>query len=168
MAVVNPNNYVTPTEVENNYEFKLMKKVLRQEYPWVLDVLVPNDEEINKYNLIFLPIVIDPFMLQKEVGLPIEAWIKRYLTDERYKYMGKPYAYVSSYISTMFKGDRDIPRDLQERVDIIMKSVGRSAAIPNNLKIGKGRQFSSGEYIIPEMDIPEDAYFVGDEPPMTS
>jgi hypothetical protein len=81
--------------------------------------------------------------------------------------MGKPYAYVSSYISTMFKGDRDIPRDLQERVDIIMKSVGRSAAIPNNLKIGKGRQFSSGEYIIPEMDIPEDAYFVGDEP-MTS
>jgi hypothetical protein len=162
MAVVNPNNYVTPTEVENNYEFKLMKKVLRQEYPWVLDVLVPNDEEINKYNLIFLPIVIDPFMLQKEVGLPIEAWIKRYLTDERYKYMGKPYAYVSSYISTMFKGDRDIPRDLQERVDIIMKSVGRSPAIPDNLKLGRGRAFSSGEYIIPEMDIPEDAYFVGD------
>jgi hypothetical protein len=167
MAVVNPNNYVTPTEVENNYEFKLMKKVLRQEYPWVLDVLVPNDEEINKYNLIFLPIVIDPFILQKEVGLPIEAWIKRYLTDERYKQTYRQYAYVSSYISTMFKGDRDIPRDLQERVDIIMKSVGRSAAIPNNLKIGKGRQFSSGEYIIPEMDIPEDAYFVGDEP-MTS
>ena len=162
MAVVNPNNYVTPTEVENNYEFKLMKKVLRQEYPWVLDVLVPNDEEINKYNLIFLPIVIDPFMLQKEVGLPIEAWIKRYLTDERYKQTYRQYAYVSSYISTMFKGDRDATRDLQEKVDITMKSVGRSAAIPNDLKLGKGRQFSSGEFIIPEMDIPEDAYFHGD------
>jgi len=168
MALVNPNNYVTPTEVENNYEFKLMKKVLRQEYPWVLDVLVPKDEDINKYNLIFLPIVIDPFMLQKEVGLPIESWIKRYLTDERYKQTYRQYAYVSSYISTMFNGDRDTPRDLQERVDITMKSVGRSAAIPDNLKIGKGRQFSSGEFIIPEMDIPEDAYFVGDEPPMTS
>jgi hypothetical protein len=106
-------------------------------------------------------------MLQKEVGLPIEAWIKRYLTDERYKQTYRQYAYVSSYISTMFKGDRDATRDLQEKVDITMKSVGRSAAIPNNLKIGKGRQFSSGEYIIPEMDIPEDAYFVGDEP-MTS
>lgn len=168
MALVNPNNYVTPTEVENNYEFKLMKKVLRQEYPWVLDVLVPKDEDINKYNLIFLPIVIDPFILQKEVGLPIEAWIKRYLTDERYKQTYRQYAYVSSYISTMFNGDRDITRDLQEKVDILMKSVGRSPAIPDNLKLGKGRQFSSGEFIIPEMDIPEDAYFVGDEPPMTS
>ena len=162
MALVNPNNYVTPTEVENNYEFKLMKKVLRQEYPWVLDVLVPKDEDINKYNLIFLPIVIDPFMLQKEVGLPIEAWIKRYLTDERYKQTYRQYAYVSSYISTMFNGDRDTPRDLQEKVDITMKSVGRSPAIPDNLKLGKGRQFSSGEFIIPEMDIPEDAYFHGD------
>jgi hypothetical protein len=159
---INPNNYVTPTEVENNYEFKLMKKVLRQEYPWVLDVLVPNDEDINKYNLIFLPIVIDPFILQKEVGLPIESWIKRYLTDERYKQTYRQYAYVSSYISTMFNGDRDITRDLQEKVDITMKSVGRSAAIPNDLKLGKGRQFSSGEFIIPEMDIPEDAYFYGD------
>jgi hypothetical protein len=159
---INPNNYVTPTEVENNYEFKLMKKVLRQEYPWVLDVLVPNDEDINKYNLIFLPIVIDPFILQKEVGLPIESWIKRYLTDERYKQTYRQYAYVSSYISTMFNGDRDITRDLQEKVDILMKSVGRSAAIPNDLKLGKGRQFSSGEFIIPEMDIPEDAYFHGD------
>jgi len=168
MALVNPNNYVTPTEVENNYEFKLMKKVLRQEYPWVLDVLVPKDEDINKYNLIFLPIVIDPFILQKEVGLPIEAWIKSYLTSERYKSMGRPYAYVSSYISTMFKGERDTTRDLQEKLDITMKSVGRSAAIPDNLMLGRGRQFSSGEFIIPEMDIPEDAYFVGDEPPMTS
>ena len=165
---VTPNNYVTPSELENNYEFKLMKKVLRQEYPWILDILVPKDEDINKFNLIFLPIVIDPFILQKEVGLPIESWIKRYLTDERYKQTYRQYAYVSSYISTMFNGDRDITRDLQEKVDITMKSVGRSAAIPNDLKLGKGRQFSSGEFIIPEMDIPEDAYFVGDEPPMTS
>ena len=159
---VNPNNYVTPTEVENNYEFKLMKKVLRQEYPWIKDVLVPSDEEINKYNLIFLPIVIDPFILQKEVGLPLERWIKRYLSDEHYKQTNRQYAYVSSYISTMFNGDRDISTLLQGELDILMRSVGRSAAIPNDLKMGKGRQFSSGEFLIPEMDIPEDAYFVGD------
>ena len=162
MAVVNPNNYVTPTEVENNYEFKLMKKVLRQEYPWIKDVLVPNDEEINKYNLIFCPIVIDPFILQKEVGLPLERWIKRYLVDDYYKKKNRPYAYVSSYISTMFNGDRDISTLLQGELDILMRSVGRSAAIPNDLKMGKGRQFSSGEFLIPEMDIPEDAYFYGD------
>ena len=162
MALVNPNNYVTPTEVENNYEFKLMKKVLRQEYPWVLDVLVPKDEDINKYNLIFLPIVIDPFILQKEVGLPIEAWIKRYLTDERYKQTYRQYAYVSSYISTMFNGDREITREIQDEVEKVMRSVGKSAAIPEDLKLRKGRAFSPGEYIIPEMDIPEDAFFVGD------
>ena len=159
---VTPNNYVTPSELENNYEFKLMKKVLRQEYPWILDILVPKDEDINKWNLIFLPIVIDPFMLQKEVGLPIEKWIRRYLTEDKHQYMGKPYAYVSSYISTMFKGDREITQQIHDEVEKVMRSVEKSAAIPNDLKLGKGRAFSVAEYIIPEMDIPEDAYFVGD------
>lgn len=159
---VTPNNYVTPSELENNYEFKLMKKVLRQEYPWILDILVPKDEDINKFNLIFLPIVIDPFMLQKEVGLPIEKWIRRYLTEDKYQYMGKPYAYVSSYISTMFKGDREITQQIHDEVEKTMRSVEKSAAIPNDLKLGKGRAFAIAEYIIPEMDIPEDAYFVGD------
>jgi hypothetical protein len=162
MALVNPNNYVTQNEVENNYEFKLMKKVLRQEHPWVIDVLVPDDEEINKYNLIFLQLIIDPFMLQQEVGLPLERWIKRYLVDERYKQMSRPYAYISAYISTMFNGDREITREIQDEVEKVMRSVGKSAAIPEDLKLRKGRAFSPGEYIIPEMDIPEDVYFVGD------
>lgn len=159
MAIVNPNNYVTQNEVENNYEFKLMKKVLRQEFPWIKDVLVPNDEEINKYNLIFVPLIIDPFILQKQVDLPLERWVKKYLTDKHYRDIGGPYAYISSYISTMFNGDRDISRDLQDEVDKTMKSINRSAAIPDDLKLGKGRQFSSGEFIIPMMDIPEDAIF---------
>ena len=167
MALTNPNNYVTPTEVENNYEFKLMKKVLRQEFPWIKDVLVPDDEEINKYNLIFLPVVIDPFILQREIGLPIERWIKRYLTEPRFRYQKAPYVYSSSYLSTMYGGDRDITRDIQDKVDMTMKSVGRSSAIPDNLKLGKGRQFASAEYMVPEMEVPEDAFFVGDEP-MTS
>lgn len=160
---VSPNNYVTPTEVENNYEFKLMKKVLRQEFPWIKDIIIPDDEEINKYNLIFLQLVIDPFMLQQEVGLPLERWIKRYLADDYYKKMNRPYAYISSYISTMFNGDKnDITRDLHNEVEKTMRSVGRSAAIPHDLKLRKGRAFSPGEYIVPNMDIPEGAYFVGD------
>ena len=159
---VEARNYVTQTEVENNYEYKLMKKVLRQEFPWIKDVSVPNDEEINKYNLIFLQLIIDPFVLQKEVGLPLERWIKRYLVDERYKQMNRPYAYMSAYISTMFNGDREITREIHDEVEVTMKSVGKSAAIPEDLKLRKGRAFSPGEYIIPEMDIPEDAYFVGD------
>lgn len=159
---VEARNYVTPNEVENNYEFKLMKKVLRQEFPWIKDVLVPNDEDINKYNLIFLQLVIDPFMLQQEVGLPLERWIKRYLSDPLHTNTNRPYAYISAYISTMFNGDRDITRDLHDDVEKTMRSVGRSAAIPHDLKLRKGRAFSPGEYIIPEMDIPEGAYFVGD------
>lgn len=161
---VDPNNYVTPTEVENNYEFKLMKKILRQEFPWVKDVLVPSDEEINKYNLIFFPIIIDPFMLQKEIGLPLERWIKRYILEPRFRYQKGPYIYTSAYLSTLFHGDRDVTRDIQNDMEKAMRSVSNSAAIPFNLKLGKGRNFTTGEFIVPEMDIPEDAFFVGDNP----
>ena len=161
---VEARNYVTPTEVENNYEYKLMKKVLRQEFPWIKDVSVPNDEEINKYNLIFLDIVIDPYILQKEIGLPLERWMKRYFKDppSNTRYAKAPYIYSSSYLSTMFSGDRDITRELQDKVDATMKSVGRSAAIPEDLKIQKGRSFASGEYFIPVLEMPEDAFFLGD------
>jgi hypothetical protein len=60
---VHPSIQVTQKEVEDSYEFKLMKKILKREFPWIVDVLVPDDEEVNKYGLIFLPIVIDPFLL---------------------------------------------------------------------------------------------------------
>ena len=45
------NNPMTYDELLNNYEFKIAKKMLMREYPWIKDVKIKEDE-INKWNLI--------------------------------------------------------------------------------------------------------------------
>ena len=152
------NNFVTKEEVENSYEFKLMKRILKREFPWIIDVKAPSDDEINKYNLIFLDIFIDPFLLQKEEGWPIVSYLKHYLSGG----LGihAPYTYQSSYLSTMFNVDRQETKEVQDDVESTMKSISQSNAIPQDLKLGKDRSLTVGSWIVPETkDIPSDAVF---------
>lgn len=152
-------NYVTKEEVENSYEFKLVKRIILREYPWIKDVVVPSDEEINEYNIIFLDIVMDPFELQRETGWPLASWIKFYLTTPNHPLKIKDYTYVSSYLSTMFDTDRDTVSPIHHDIEKTMRSVQKSPAIPSDLKLGKERSFAIGQYAIPQMDIPTDAVF---------
>ncbi len=158
MAIVNPNNYVTHDEVENSYEFKLVKRILKREFPWILDVIAPSDEEINQYNLIFPDIVIDPFILQKEKEWPIVSYLRYYLTGGISHH--SPYTYQSSYLSTMYNVGREETQELQDDVENTMRSIAKSNAIPSDLKLGKGRTFAVGSWIVPAVeDIPSDAVF---------
>lgn len=156
---VEPRNYVTKEEVENNYEFKLIRRIILREYPWIKDVVVPSDEEINEYNLIFLDLVVDPFELQRETGWPLASWMKFYLTTSHHPLKVKDHAYVSSYLSTMFDTDRDTVSPTHNEIENTMRSVQKSPAIPSDLKLGKDRNFAIGQYAVPPMDIPADAVF---------
>ena len=53
---------MTYQQLMDNYEFKIAKKMLKREYPWIKDVVIREDE-INKWNLIFLDVTIDPYEL---------------------------------------------------------------------------------------------------------
>lgn len=157
MPVTN-QNYVTKQEVENSYEFKLIKRIVKREFPWIVDLKLPSDDELNKYNLIFLDIVIDPFMLQKEKEWPFASYMKHYLTG--FLSHHAPYSYQSSYLSTIYNVNRDETKDTQDDVEQTMRSVNKSNAIPQDLKLGKGREFVVGSWLIPEVkDIPPEAEF---------
>ena len=154
---VAPNLYVTQKEVEDSYEFKLIKKILKREYPWIVDLLVPDDEEINKYGLIFVPIVIDPFLLQQMTGWPFNHYMKVYL-DGYLKAEG-PYSYRTSYLTTIYDVSRDETNPIQNDIEKTMRAISMSPAIPQDLKLNKDRTFVVGEYVLKSMDVPEDAVF---------
>ena len=152
-------NHVTKEEVENSYEFKLIKKILKREFPWIIDIEVPSDDEINQYNLIFLKVFYNPFMLQKETGWPLASYMFYYISETPLLKHYEPYAYWSSYLSTAFAVSRDDAHDLSKEVEDVMSSVSKSAAIPKDLKLNKDRKFVVGEWIVPKMPQPEDAVF---------
>jgi hypothetical protein len=155
-----PQRFVTKEEVENSYEFKLIKKILKREYPWIIDILLPSDEEINQYSLIFVNVLIDPYMLQRETGWPFNSYMKFYFgTDNTFLHTHEPYAYSTAYLTTMYDVPREDSNYIQEDIEKTMKQIAKSPAIPEDLKLGKDRQFVVGSWLVPKMEVPEDAVF---------
>jgi len=79
MAVEYP---MTLEELENNYEFKVAKRLLKKEYPWIKDVGIRVPEEINKWNLIFLDVIIDPYELGRQEGWTVSPYLRRRMEEE--------------------------------------------------------------------------------------
>ena len=151
--------YVTKEEVENSYEFKLIKKILKREYPWIKDVLLHSDEEINEYALIFTEVLFDPFELQRETGWPFNAFMKFYFGGKNFIYPNEPFLYKTSYLTTIYNVDRDETSDITNGVENIMRQVSKSPAIPSDLKLGKDRTIVVGEWVAIKVPVPEDAVY---------
>ena len=69
MAVV-IESPMTPEQLENNYEFKVVRRALMREYPWIKDVTF-KPSELEKYNLIFLDLIVDPIKMGEAYGYNI-------------------------------------------------------------------------------------------------
>ena len=160
---VRDKDRVTKHEVENGLEFKLIKRILKSEYDWVIDVIVPNDDYINKYYIILLRVVIDPFILQRQLGIPLVGFLKIDLETGGANWPGRrlfhPYVYFTPHIHDIFISHKDEMSKLDNDVVRTIEGVRPSPAIPDELKNNKNRNFTLGGYLIPQMDIPSHAVF---------
>ena len=134
---------LTPEQVKNNYEFKVVRRIVMDKYKWIKDVTIDEDE-LNKYNLIFLNIHVDlDKYIEQNNAVPV-----------RFLRSFKGETYNSSFISTAFE-DMDYydGKQLQDELDDMMMQVRKTAAIPPELKLPQGRRFTPGQYII---HVPQD------------
>lgn len=149
------SKFVTREEVENSYEFKLIKKIIKREYPWVIDVVPPNDEQINNYALIFCDVLFNPFMLQEETGWPFNSFMPFYFKEDNPFTKGSPNFYTTSYLTTIYDVDRTETNEISDGIETIMKQVAKSPAVPSDLKLNKDRTFVIGEWTMPKSKVPE-------------
>ena len=123
---------MTREEFENNYEYKVTKKALMREFPFIKDVFVREDEDINKWSAtIYLDLIIDPFAFAHQYGFRVWGPIIKYLKR------GEPYK--SLYISIFIDSDDrvDLASPINRAMEELMVGIHRSPAIPNELKLGK-------------------------------
>ncbi len=142
-------NQITYEELMDNYEFKVSKKMLMREYPWIKDVTYKNPEDINKYNLIFIDIVVDPYELAEEYGWNVIWYINRRVRD------GDLPNYA--YLSIMFDGPESTEgaKNIQNQLERDLLSIHRSAAIPQELKLPEDRRLViGGVYVDPNSKPP--------------
>lgn len=138
MAVI--ESHLTPEELENNYEYKVVKRALMREYPWIKDVTFDNDD-LNKYNLIFLDLIVDPAEMGESYGYEMNSWVKSRV-DRGENYHG---TFPSLIFNVPFEQGKD---EVSAPIEIMIRDIHSSPALPQDLRLPRGRQFQVGAYII--------------------
>jgi hypothetical protein len=129
---------MTREQLENNYEYKVTKKALMREFPFIKDVHVKDDDDINKWvRYIYIDLIVDPFAFAHQYGFrvwgPIINALKR----------GEDY--MSAYLS-LFIGDPDrveLASPVNKAMEELMDGIHQSPAIPHELKLGKTLKLGS-------------------------
>ena len=132
------DNPITYDELLDNYEFKVGKRILTREYPWIKDVYMRNPDDVNKYNLIFMDIMFDPFQLAEQEGWRMASYVVRSIErgDD----------FWSPYLSTFYSSHPDDARALVQKIDKSLEDLHKSPAIPQDLKLPATRKLNVGSF----------------------
>jgi hypothetical protein len=132
--------HMTQEDLENNYEYKVVKRALMREFPWIKDVTF-DPEELDQYNLIFLRLIVDPIEMGEQYGWEMNRWSKG--AWER----GQKYS--ANYPSLLFNVTHEVGKDnVTNPLIKMLEQIHDSPALPEDMKLPKGRQFTVGSFIV--------------------
>lgn len=132
-------HHYTIDELNNNYEFKVVKKLLKQKYPWIKEIEA-DEEDLNDYSVIFLNIYVDTEKLSEETGYPIANYVRSVLDS------GETYD-AGSFINLIINGmNYEDARDLKDDIAYTADEVHRSPALPPELKLKGNRVLRVGKF----------------------
>ena len=129
---------MTVEEVKDNYTYKIVRKVLMREYPWIKDVQVdvPGLEKFD-YAL-FLDVYINPYELGEERGYNVARWIEASIRNKE--------DYYTSVITMYFDGSSEEMRAITTEVNDTITATQNSPAIPYDLRLPTNKRFMVGSY----------------------
>jgi len=139
---------MTKEELENNYTFRVVSKVLKRQFPFITDISV-DEEDLSKYkHSIFLNISVNPFVLGQMFGVRVASYVTR--TLERGE------TYQSIYLSIMFGGSASNEmHELQELMRKVIKNTTESSSIPHEMRV-YDKEFNIGDFIVHPDTLPPD------------
>jgi len=138
---------MTYEELLNNYEYKITKKGMMREYPFIIDVLDTNEEDFTKYeSVVFVTIVINPYILANMFGVKVWGGVTRALKrgDD----------FDSPTLSIFLENSIDLGIKVRQSIDDFTDTIHRSRAIPDEYRMGK--IVRAGNYIAYPSSLPPD------------
>jgi hypothetical protein len=136
MAVA-PGTEYTLEELYDNYEFKVVKRAIMKEFPWIKEVSV-TQENLDTYSSIFLDFEIDLPQLLQTYDWPIYIGAEYALRKDRF--------FHSMYLTLMAGVTYEETKVVTNQIDRLMKLVHDSPALPKDLKLKEGRRFTTGDF----------------------
>ena len=136
---------ITREEFLDNYEYKVIKRLLKKEFPFIIDV-VPTENFEDYSSVHFVYVIIDPNKFMEEYP---EAKLYSYI-----KYLGEifmpGYVYGMSF-KFFFESEEDL-YPIQEEISDTIRGVHNSNSIPSDLKLPT--TISVSGYFVPKKLIP--------------
>jgi len=120
----------TREEIEDNYEFKVIKRLLKKEFPFITDIKL-TDNWADYRSLLFVDLSLSPTLLIQQLDIPDTPSTRKYLNI---------FTSFSPYLSTLFpsKYDRDERiTNLGKKVQATVTKVQQSPSIPYDMKLPK-------------------------------
>jgi len=117
----------TPEDIYNVYAFKLIKRALMREFPWIKDVFV-RQEDLDLYTTIFLNFEFDPTEFSEAYGHETKKWIQE-LVDEG-KYID--YSYPNLINDMEYEEYKRVRDDIRRTI----KDVSENPTLPDEFKFG--------------------------------
>lgn len=141
---------MTPEQVKNSYEFKVLKRLLKDEFDFIIDVGI-EDDKLNNYDLIFLTVYVDPFKMAEQYNMKV--WDGIFFTT-----LFSERDFDSPFPRVLFKGaPTDFSRTMDKEMDEIINGVRESQVIPNHMKIPAPRNFKVGTWVVPQdIEVPKE------------
>jgi hypothetical protein len=131
------NYHYTPEELYDNYTFKLIKRALMREFPYIKNVFV-GDFDLGKYNTIFLNFEFDPKIWEETYKDKFQGWLKGAMDDGKYVDL--------SYPITASNMTYDEYQPIRKSIEKVMSDVANTDAVPRELKIQGNRPVAIGTW----------------------
>ena len=133
------NYHYTPEELYDNYTFKLIKRALMREFPYIKNVFV-GDFDLGRFNTIFLNFDFDPTIWGEMYNDPMKSWLKDFADKGGYVDLSYPIT------STDMKYEEYQP--IRKSIEKVISQVANSEAVPRELKIQGDRPVAIGTWHI--------------------
>jgi len=125
-------------QLYDNYTFKLLKRSLMREFPYIKNVFV-NFFDLGRYNTIFLNFDFDPAIWEQMYDDPmVKWWLKKEMDKGKYVDL--------SYPTTTTNMEYEEYQPIKKSIEKVMSDVFNSEAVPQELKIQGHRPVAIGTW----------------------
>ena len=134
---VDPGKEYTVEELFDNYEFKVVRRAIMKEFPWITDVTVTQDN-LDRYNTIFLDLEVNLPRLLETYGWGPYRSAQRAWDENKY--------FHSMHLSLLGNVSYEEARPVASEIERLYKAISESPALPKDLRLKTGRRFSIGDF----------------------
>lgn len=122
---------MTKEEIENNYTYRIVKRALIRELPFIKDIIL-NDEDIDKYkSTLFFDLIIDPYEMAGHYNTKV--WD---LIDKKLK-RGEGYDSIAPSIFLDEPKRFETGQEITDDIVNIVKQIQSASVVPDELKLKK-------------------------------